>query len=108
MGRANLVSGKRECKAGYCANPAVIALESHELCLDHFFALCYECLDRLELLVRSRSLEATDIVSARALLVECSNFALFISLRHERLSNLDRSRLLNILLLSEDLQSRLR
>ena len=102
-----MVSGKSECEEGYCANSAVIALESRHLCLDHFLACCYERLDRLEPMVRSRSLEGAEILSADAFLKECSNLVLLICLRFENLSNLERSRLLNILLLSGDLQLRL-
>jgi hypothetical protein len=98
-------SGKQECKVNCCAKPAVVALESRDLCLDHFLGCRYERLDQLEPLVRRRSLEKPENLAAAAFLVECSNRALLISLRHESLSNLDRSRLLNILLLSGDLQS---
>jgi hypothetical protein len=97
-------SGKQECKVNCCAEPAVITLESRDLCLDHFLGSCYERLDKLEPKLRRRSLEEPEIPAAAAFLLECSNRALFISLRHKPLSNLDRSRLLNILLLSGDLQ----
>jgi hypothetical protein len=58
-------------------------------------------------MVRGRSLEGAEILSADAFLKECSNLVLLICLRFENLSNLERSRLLNILLLSGDLQLRL-
>jgi hypothetical protein len=97
-------SGKQECKVNCCAEPAVITLEARDLCLEHFFGCCYERLDNLEHRIRRRSLEEPEILEAAALLIECSNSALLLCLRHESLSNLDRSRLLNILLLSGDLQ----
>jgi len=98
-------SGKQKCKASRCASAAVISLESRDYCLDHFLGCCYERLDKLEPEIRRRSLEELEIPAAVAFLVECSNRALFISLRHEPLSNLDRSRLLNILLLSGNLNA---
>ena len=107
IGSVDIGSGKPECEEGYCANSAVIALELRDLCLDHFLACCYERLDRIEPMVRSRSLEGAEILSADAFLKECSNLVLLICLRFENLSNLERSRLLNILLLSGDLQLRL-
>ena len=103
----NVGSGNSECRTSHCAESAVITLAGQDLCLDHFLACCYERLDRLEPMVRSRSLEAAEILAAGAFLKECSNLSLLICLRHEHLSNLDRSRLLNILLLSGDLQLRL-
>lgn len=99
-----MLTSKESCKTDSCANSAVITLAGQELCLDHFFASCYERLDRVEPMVRGRSVDATVVRAIRAVLEECSNRALLISLRHEHLNNLDRSRLLEILLLCGDLQ----
>jgi hypothetical protein len=101
------VSVRPECKVSSCAKSAVSALTGQSLCLDHFLARCYERLDLLEPMVRGRALEAAESSAAGAFLEECSNRALLICLRHEHLSNLERSRLLHILLLSGDLQLRL-
>jgi hypothetical protein len=100
----DMLKNKECCKAGSCAKPAVISLAARELCLDHFFFSCYERLDRLEPMVRSRPLDAAEIPEIRGLLEECSNRTLLVCLRHEPLTNLDRSRLLDILLLCGDLQ----
>jgi hypothetical protein len=99
-----MLTSKESCKTDSCANSAVITLAGQELCLDHFFASCYERLDMVEPMVRGRSVDAAEIQAVRAVLEECSNRALLISLRHEHLNNLDRSRLLEILLLCGDLQ----
>jgi hypothetical protein len=103
-GTMDILTSKENCKTDSCANSAVITLAGQELCLDHFFASCYERLDMVEPMVRGRSVEATEVQAVRAVLEECSNRALLISLRHEHLNNLDRSRLLEILLLCGDLQ----
>lgn len=107
-GNMDMVSVKAECRISHCTKSAVTALSGEELCLDHFFACCYERLDQLEPMVRRRSLEVSENLAARAFLEECSHRTLLICLRHELLSNLDRSRLLNILLLTGDLQLLLR
>ena len=99
-----MLTNKECCKAGSCAKPAVISLAARELCLDHFFFSCYERLDKLEPMVRSRPLDVAEIPEIRGLLEECSNRTLLVCLRHEPLTNLDRSRLLDILLLCGDLQ----
>ncbi len=91
-----------------CTESAVIVLEGQDVCLEHFFAKCYERLDLLEPMVRSRSLDSAQVQTVRALLEECSGRTLFICLRHEPLSNRDRSRLMEILLLCGDLQIILR
>jgi hypothetical protein len=103
-GNMDIVSSKAGSKASCCAKSAVISLGGQELCLDHFLASCYARLDTLEPVIRGRSLEGGENLAARASLEECSNRALLVCLRHESLTNLDRSRLLDILLLSGDLQ----
>jgi hypothetical protein len=103
-GTMDILTSKESCKTDSCANSAVIAWAGQELCLDHFFSSCYEKLDMVEPMVRGRFVDATEVRAVRAVLEECSNRALLISLRHEHLNNLDRSRLLEILLLCGDLQ----
>ena len=104
QGIMDILKNKESCKAVSCVKPAVISLATRELCLDHFFFSCYERLDTLEPMVRSRALDATEVQAIRGLLEECSNRTLLVCLRHECLTNLDRSRLLDILLLCGDLQ----
>ncbi len=103
-----MISGKPECKVDSCARSAVTDLAGKDLCLDHFLTSCYERLDELEPVVSSRSLEGAENQAACAFLEECSKRTLFICLRHECLSNLDRSRLLDILLQTGHLQLQLR
>jgi hypothetical protein len=103
-----MVPAKPECKVSYCAKPAVTDLAGQHLCFDHFLASCYERLDRLEAMVCRPSLEAAEDLAASAFLEECSKRTLFICLRQEYLSNLDRSRLLNILLQAGNLKLQLR
>jgi hypothetical protein len=102
-GNMNMVSVKAACKGNSCGESVVGVLGGQDLCLDHFIARCYERLDILEPRVRSRSLEEQERRAVRAFLEECLKGALRVSLRHDNLTNLDRSRLLNILLLSGDL-----
>jgi hypothetical protein len=99
-----MVPGKPKCQLESCAKSALISLESLGLCLEHFLSTCYERLDHLEPMIRRRTLEEAHMRAAYAFLEECSDRALFIALQQERLTNQDRSRLLNILLLTRHLQ----
>lgn len=108
LGDKAMVSAKPECKVNSCARSAVTDLAGEDLCLDHFFTICYERLDELEPVVNSRALEGAENQAAGAFLEECSKRTLVICLRHEVLSNLDRSRLLDILLQAGHLQLQLR
>lgn len=99
-----MIPGEPKCQLDFCAKSAIISLESLGLCLEHFLSSCYERLDYLEPMVRSRSLEEPHRRVAYAFLEECSDRALLLALQQEHLTNLDRSRLLNILLLTRHLQ----
>jgi hypothetical protein len=100
----NSVAMERDCKTQGCTNPAIVALAGENVCLDHFLADCYVHLDKLEKLVCKNSMSADEIKDALSVLQECSNLALAISFRDQPLSNLQRSRLLHILLSCGDLQ----
>lgn len=98
-------SRNMSCEVNRCEKPAISALAGQPLCLDDFCARCYERLDELEPMVRGqRTLDAERAKSVRLLLQECADQALAVCLRHEPLSNRDRSRLLQILLQSGELQ----
>jgi hypothetical protein len=96
------------CRVKLCAMPVVKSLAGQNICLDHFISSCYERLDSVEALLRNRLLEDAQIMDLITLLRECSDRVLVVSLRQEQLNNMDRARLLNILLLSWDLQCQLR
>ena len=99
-----MLPGEPKCKLDFCTKSAIISLESLGLCLEHFLSSCYERMDYLDPMVRSRSLEEPHRRAAYAFLEECSDRALLLALQQEHLTNLDRSRLLNILLLARHLQ----
>ena len=98
-----------DCNASGCEKTAAIVLAGQDLCLDHFFASCYEQLDKFETRLRlGGTLDTAEASNARIFLEECSNRVLFVSMRSESLNNLERSRLLEILLSCGDLQRQLR
>jgi len=86
-----------------CGEAAIAALDRQALCLNHFLQRCYEKLERLDPRGRKFSAEPVDVVSMRAFIEECSRTALDISLQSKNLSNLQRGRLLDILLWAGEL-----
>ncbi|MGB2635837.1 MAG: hypothetical protein WAM58_18045 [Candidatus Acidiferrum sp.] len=102
------IAARTDCKAGGCTNSAVSALAGREFCLNHFVQNCYEQLDMLEPKLRRRPLEVGEVRAAKDFLEECSNRTLVVCLRTEQLTNVERSRLLDILLSCGDLQLMLR
>jgi hypothetical protein len=99
-----LISG---CKTVGCENPAVIGPSGQDVCLEHFFRGCYEQLERIEPLVRGRLVDAAEAQDFCVILEECSQRTVSICFRNEPLTNLERSRLLEILLSCRDLQMKL-
>ena len=89
---------KRNCRMGSCSRSAITTLDRQALCLNHFLLRCYEKLEGFDPRGRKFSAEPVDLVSMRAFIEECSRKALDVSLQSENLSNLQRGRLLDILL----------
>ena len=95
--------GKRDCSMGSCGSAAITTLDHQPLCLNHFLLRCYEKLEGLDPRGRKFNPEPMDLVSMRAFVEECSRKALDVSLQSENLSNLQRGRLLDILLWAAEL-----
>jgi hypothetical protein len=103
LGGMDSMLGKRNCSVGSCNSAATITLDHQALCLNHFLIRCYERLDGLDPRGRKFSAEPIDMVSMRAFIEECSRKALDVSLQSQNLSNLQRGRLLDILLWAGEL-----
>jgi hypothetical protein len=97
------VNGARKCSLDSCPDPAVTRLAQHELCLHHFLHRCYEDLDRFALRGRGPELDDSGSTAVKAFVEECSRRALEVSLQCQNLDNLQRGRLLDILLRSSEL-----
>jgi hypothetical protein len=95
--------GKRNCRVRSCSSAAITTLDHQALCLNHFLLRCYERLEGLDPRGRKCSAEPLEVVSMRAFIEECSRKALDVSLQSENLTNLQRGRLLDILLWAGEL-----
>lgn len=94
---------ERNCSVASCSSAAVTALNQQDLCLNHFLLRCYERLENLDPRGRRFCSETLDAAAMRAFIEECSRKALDVSLHSEHLSNLERGRLLDILLWAGEL-----
>jgi len=105
MGRGGMdaMLGKRNCRMGSCVGAAITTLDDQALCLNHFLLGCYERLEGLDPRGRKFSTEPLDVACMRAFVEECSRKALDVSLQCKSLSNLQRGRLLDILLWAGEL-----
>jgi hypothetical protein len=103
LGGMDTMLGKRDCRMGSCSGTAITTLDRQALCLNHFLSRCYEKLEGVDPRGRKFSAEAVDVASMRAFIEECSRKALDVSLQSKNLSNLQRGRLLDILLWAGEL-----
>jgi hypothetical protein len=103
LGQMDTLRKKRNCGMDDCGGAAITTLDRQALCLNHFLLRCYERLERLDPRGRRFSSEPVDLAAMRAFIEECSRKALDISLQAENLNNLQRGRLLDILLWSGEL-----
>ena len=94
---------ERNCGARSCHGAAITSLDQQALCLNHFLLRCYERLEALDPRCRKLRAEPLDLASMRAFIEECSRKALDVSLHSESLTNLQRGRLLDILLWAGEL-----
>ena len=91
------------CSVDRCDGAAAAFLAQQALCLNHFLAHCYDELERIDPRGRRRPLLEGDPAKARGFVEECSSQALSVCLQSESLSNLERGRLLDILLWAGEL-----
>jgi hypothetical protein len=103
LGAMDSMHGKRNCRVGSCGRAATTTLDHQALCLNHFLSRCYERLEGLDPRGRKFTAEPVDLASMRAFIEECSRKALDISLQSQSLTNLQRGRLLDILLWAGEL-----
>src|SRR5215471_9110755 len=94
------------CSRLDCSKQVVTSFEERDFCFDHFCDRCYELLERSDRsgVLAVSSQEFHDEMLA---LDECAKRALEISFSQLPLNNLDRARLLDILLWAGDLTSAL-
>jgi hypothetical protein len=103
LGGVDTLHQKRNCRADSCGSAAITTLDRQALCLNHFLLRCYERLEGLDPRGRKFTAEPVDLASMRAFIEECSRKALDVSLQSRVLTNLQRGRLLDILLWAGEL-----
>jgi hypothetical protein len=100
----NDLSEMPRCVTSTCGENGIVMLTGQALCLAHFLEGCYRKLDRLDLVGRGKSRVRVVQQGAPKEIEELVKQALIVCLQHKNLNNLDRSRLLDILLWAGELQ----
>lgn len=91
------------CAVDFCDAAGAATLAQQDFCVDHFIELCYENLQRIDPRRSSTERASVDLASLRAFIEECSRRALEVAVHCEDLNNLQRGRLLDILLWAGEL-----
>jgi len=108
LGKMEKLRGNRHCSMDRCERTEVAVLAEQAFCLNHFVRRCYDRLERLDPRGRKSGVEDRDLHWMRADLEECSEQTLRICLSGRPLTNLERGRLLDILLWAGELYVLLR
>ena len=91
------------CAVEFCEGAAVASMAQQDFCLSHFIDLCYENLQRIDPRTQKVGRMPLELPALRAFVEECSRRALEVALHCEEIDNLQRGRLLDILLWAGEL-----
>jgi hypothetical protein len=103
LGAISTMFDDKICAVDFCEGPAVASLAQQDFCLNHFIDLCYENLQRIDPRGQKAGRVNLDLASLRAFIEECSRRALDVALHCDDIDNLQRGRLLDILLWAGEL-----
>jgi hypothetical protein len=98
----------QQCSIADCDQAVAASLDGEAFCREHFISVCYTRLDRYEEIRKGPGLSATDTESVRRFIHECTRHADEMEHSSEDLDNLDRAKLLHIILSASELGRHLR
>jgi hypothetical protein len=93
------------CHRGNCSRAVVVAFRAEALCLEHFCGSCYEFLEGVDRHQQSSSGAPVPVLEHLFIADECARRVLEICMSATTLNNLERARLLDILLWCGDISS---
>ena len=88
----------KSCRYAACQDNGVTSLGDEDLCCDHFVLRCYEFLEQVDRERAKHNGEYFFTAALRSSVNGCLQGALEVSLRSESLNNLQKARLLDIML----------
>jgi hypothetical protein len=102
------MANAEKCSIADCSQAIAASLDGESLCREHFISVCYKRLDRYDEIRKGPGLSATDTESVRRFIHECTRSADEIEHSALDLDNLDRAKLLHIILTASELGRHLR
>ena len=98
----------QKCSHAECSQAVVASLDNDAYCREHFIAKSYTRLDQYDEIRKGPGLTATDTESVRRFIHECTRQADEMEHSAKDLDNLDRAKLLHIILSASELGRHLR
>jgi hypothetical protein len=102
------MTSKEQCAIEGCVHSAAASLDGEAYCREHFISMCYTRLDRYDEIRKGPGLSATNTDSVRRFVHECTRAADHMEHGAKDLDNLDRAKLLHIILSASELGRHLR
>jgi PilZ domain len=96
------------CSSKGCERTGISSVDGDALCRTHFINVCYERLESYEEKRKGHTLSLTDAESMRRFINECSRQADEIEQKADDLDNLERAKLVDIILTASELGRHLR
>jgi hypothetical protein len=97
-----------QCGISACGQQVAAALDGEVFCREHFIVACYRRLDQYDEIRKGPGFSATNTESVRRFVHECTRAADEIEHTAQDLDNLDRAKLLHIILSASELGRHLR
>jgi hypothetical protein len=97
-----------QCSVADCVQTVAASLDGEALCRQHFISVCYTRLDGYDEIRKGPGLSATNTESVRRFVHECTRAADDMEHTAVDLDNLDRAKLLHIILSASELGRHLR
>jgi hypothetical protein len=91
------------CTVTDCLQTSAATLDDKNLCVAHFISVCYEQLEQYDKMQREHTLSVSEAEVARHFINQCSRLADEIEHNTKSLENLDRARLLHIILWANEM-----
>ncbi|HKW64529.1 MAG TPA: hypothetical protein VJN89_18395 [Candidatus Acidoferrum sp.] len=103
VGPVDTKLAEQNCSERACHSAAATSLDHQALCLNHFLLRCYAQLEAVDPRAQKSREQRVELAAMRAFIEECSQKTLEVCLQREDLTNLERARLLDILLWASEL-----
>jgi hypothetical protein len=97
-----------QCSLAQCGQGVAASIDGATYCREHFIAVCYLRLDKYDEIRKGPGLSVTDTESVRRFIHECTRHADEMEHSAKDLDNLDRAKLLHIILSASELGRHLR